>query len=153
MTWTAEGVAFEAPAAPPDEVIAAIDRHEPEINALYRPDGSGRSGIEWRALYARRLRERPDAAFENVTIEWLNRHHPGTSPGHCAHCAKAGGVLLPVGVGPHAWIHDNCLDRWRAARRAQAIAALASYGIRAGPDGCQRLARRGGACFRQGRGP
>ena len=67
--------------------------------------------------------------FEDHVTDWLNRHHPGTSPGRCAHCARAGGVLLPIGVGPHAWVHDTCHDPWRAARRAQAIAVLASYGI------------------------
>ena len=133
--WTAAGVAFEAPIAPPDDVIAAIDKYETEINKLCRPDAAGRSGIDWRTLYARRLRERRDVAFENVVTEWLNRHHPGTSPDRCAHCGRAGSVLLPIGIGPHAWIHHHCHDLWRAVRRAQAIAALASYGITARPDG------------------
>jgi hypothetical protein len=73
-------------------------------------------------------RENPrDLALENSVTEW--RHHPATSPNHCAHCGKPGGVLLPTGVDPYAWIHDTCHDPWRAARRAQAIAVLASYGI------------------------
>jgi hypothetical protein len=37
MKWTAEGVAFEAPAPPPADVIAAIDKYAHGITALYRP--------------------------------------------------------------------------------------------------------------------
>jgi hypothetical protein len=70
-----------------------------------------------------------DVAFENAITEWLNQHHPETSPNRCAHCGKVGGLLLPIGVGPYAWVHDTCLDQWRAARRAQAISALASCGV------------------------
>ena len=132
--WTAEGVAFEAPTTPPADVIAAIDKYEDEITALHRPDAAGLSGMDWRRIYARRLRECRGPAFQCVVTEWLNRHHQDTSPGRCAYCGKpedvlAEGVLLPFGVKAHAWIHDRCSEHWQAARLAKAVVVLMSYGI------------------------
>jgi hypothetical protein len=58
VIWTPEGVAFEAMTTPPDDVVGAIDAYEDEIAAIYRPDSCGLSGMDWRAVFAKRLRQR-----------------------------------------------------------------------------------------------
>jgi hypothetical protein len=59
----------------------------------------------------------PKATPETPRLPW-----PGpTSPSRCAHCSEPetrGNPLLPVGVKDHVWVHDLCLEAWRAARRA-----------------------------------
>jgi hypothetical protein len=72
------------------------------------------------------------AAFENAVVDHMNATHPGTLSDRCAHCSKfetPGRVLLPIGTGPHAWLHNDCWEAWRADRRAKAIAALAEAGV------------------------
>jgi len=38
---------------------------------------------------------------------------------------------LPFGAEPtgHAWLHSRCWPAWHAARKAEAVAALAAIGI------------------------
>jgi hypothetical protein len=98
---------------------------------------------EWRRIFedhvatvmrVRRL-PRPEAeraAYDIVVVEFLNATHPDTDPNRCAWCGRAetpGGVLLPFGVGPHAWMHSDCWESWRAQRRAKAEEDLARLGI------------------------
>jgi hypothetical protein len=55
VVWIdAEGfLRFEAPTRPPDNVLATLDVHQQAIAALMKPDWTGLSGLEWRALYAK----------------------------------------------------------------------------------------------------
>jgi hypothetical protein len=98
---------------------------------------------KWRRTFERHLATvmtvrglRSDAAekvaFENTVTEFLNATHPDTDPNRCAHCRRAetpGEVLLPIGVGPHSWLHSSCWAPWRERRKAEAINQLAKIGI------------------------
>ena len=59
IDWVdAEGlVRFEAPTTPPDNVIATLDVHQQAVAALMKPDWTGLSGLEWRAIYEKLARE------------------------------------------------------------------------------------------------
>jgi hypothetical protein len=99
---------------------------------------------DWRAFFDERAGiaefdaelPRPQAeaqAFECCVVEWLNRNAERSPPGRCLGC---GGVedchpLLPIGVDSagHAWIHSECWEAWRTARRAEAVVALSILGI------------------------
>jgi hypothetical protein len=77
-------------------------------------------------------------AFDCCTSEWLYRHAVTSPPGPCPICGDAdrpNDGLLPVSLGGgQVWLHRGCSPRWRAARMAEAVAALALLGIR-GPEG------------------
>ena len=49
-------VCFEAP-TPPDNVRTMLDVHQQAIAALMKPDWTGLSGLEWRAIYEKLARE------------------------------------------------------------------------------------------------
>jgi len=75
-------------------------------------------------------------AFECCICEWLIRNPAPSRPGRCAWCDKpedAGATILPFGLEPsgHTWLHDGCWADWHRERRAQAIAALCTMGIKA----------------------
>jgi hypothetical protein len=148
VTWIdAEAlVRFEAPAPPPDDVMAALDAYEGQIAALMKPDAFGLSGVDYHKAYETRLEERlasgvdrADAraeAFRHALNLWLETEFDFTarfaSPWSCAYCARSEGVsvLLPIGWGnSHHWVHDHCYEAWRSARRAKAVEALTAYGI------------------------
>jgi hypothetical protein len=80
--------------------------------------------------------ELPEAAreaFRHLVAEYSNATHPSTDPMRCAQCDEpesANNVLLPIGAGiRHVWVHNNCWEAWRAARRARVIEELAAMGI------------------------
>jgi hypothetical protein len=149
VTWIdAEGcVRFEAPAPPPDDVIARLDEHDQVIAMLYRPDSSGWSGLDYRRTYAEHLdarllqgcdpAEAQAAAFRDIVGVWFDRDFAEAarfaSPAWCAHCRApkdVDNVLLPIGWGQrHVFVHDHCWEVWRAARRDKAMKTLAAYGI------------------------
>jgi hypothetical protein len=73
-------------------------------------------------------------AFACCVVEWLNRNPVRSPPGRCLGCGQAEhshDPLLPFGTEPtgHAWLHSRCWPAWHAARKADAIAALAAMGI------------------------
>ena len=72
-----------------------------------------------RGLEAERL------AYENSIVDHLNATHPDTDPIRGAQCRN----LLPIGTGPHAWLHNDCWEAWREDRRVKAVAALAEAGV------------------------
>jgi hypothetical protein len=78
-------------------------------------------------------------AFECRIVEWLNLH-PNLSPaGRCTWCGNsetASAVVLPFGTEPgtHAWLHAECWAAWYRARRADAVKALATAGVKGPPD-------------------
>jgi hypothetical protein len=83
-------------------------------------------------------------------VEWLNRHHIGSSPDCCCWCGgtERDNVLLPFGVesAGHAWVHSGCWRAWHEARRASAVAGLTAIGI--APAGFSSEFGRGGANVR-----
>jgi hypothetical protein len=75
-------------------------------------------------------------SFEARIVEWLNQRPAPSTPGRCAWCGTTetpGAVVLPFGTEPgtHAWLHAECWPAWHRARRAHAVAALRTMGIRA----------------------
>jgi hypothetical protein len=64
---------------------------------------------------------RPDKNEATPATAALSAPWPGpTSSSRCAHCGEPetrGNVLLPIGVRNHVWIHDLCIEAWRASRR------------------------------------
>jgi hypothetical protein len=137
-----DALTLEASTAPPPAVLDLLARHKAGIVALLRP---GWAGEDWLAFFDERAgiaefdgglpREQAEVrAFECCVVEWLN-HNPARSPsGRCLGCGgseHAHDKLLPFGIEPtgHAWLHSRCWPAWHAARKAKAIAALATIGI------------------------
>ena len=77
--------------------------------------------------------EAAQEAFQSVVVAYSNETFPGgCDPHRCAHCRRPedpSAPLIPLGVGPHAWLHPGCWEAWREQRRAEAIAGLAAMGI------------------------
>jgi hypothetical protein len=96
-----------------------------------------RREFEDRTIVVQRVRNLPLAeaervAFDIVLVEFLNATHSSTPFDRCARCGKPetpDATLLPIGVGPHAWLHSGCRAPWREARRKAAIETLAGMGI------------------------
>jgi hypothetical protein len=111
--------------------------------SLEAPDDQAIDARRWRrkfedrTIVVQRVRNLPQAeaeraAFQMVLVEFLNDSHPDTDPSRCAWCGKPetpDATLLPIGVGPHSWLHNCCWAEWREGRRAEAIAMLAGMGI------------------------
>src|SRR6185312_3752986 len=75
-------------------------------------------------------------AFACCIAEWLNRNPQRSWPGRCFGCGayeSSHDRLLPIGIGGagQVWLHSGCSSAWYAGRQAEAIAALATMGIRA----------------------
>jgi hypothetical protein len=104
------------------------------------------SDDDWRARFDQRAAvaehdsglsraEAERLAFECCVVEWLNVNPSPSPPGRCTWCGKpemASAVVLPFGTEPgtHAWLHAECWPAWHQVRRADAIAALSSIGLR-----------------------
>jgi hypothetical protein len=139
-----DDLVLEASAPPPLATLDLVSRHKPGIVALLRPGRDGWSPEDWQVFFDEPAGiaeldgelPRPEAearAFERCIVEWLNRNFV-RSPSAC--CLACGGgdhphdALLPHGFEPtgHAWLHSGCWPAWRAARRAEAVAALEAMG-------------------------
>ena len=133
---------------PPDTLLDLLHRHKPELLRLLRPSLEGWSAEDWRAFFDERAAiyefdgglPRPEAearAFDCCVVEWLNRNAIQSPLGRCLNCGGGeppGDPLLSFGTdtsGGHAWLHRACWPAWHRTREAEAIAALASMGIRA----------------------
>ena len=115
------------------------------VVALLRTGSDGWSGEDWRTFYDERvgiaefggglLRAQAEARpFACCVAEWLNRNLVRSPPGRCLGCGggeHAHDALLPFGTEPtgHGWLHSRCWDDWHASRKAEAVAALSTYGI------------------------
>ena len=140
---------------PPPAVIDLLANHKTEVLALLRPAEDGWSAEDWQVFFDEPAGiaeldgelPRPEAearAFERCIVEWLNRNFV-RSPSAC--CLACGGgdhphdALLPHGFEPtgHAWLHSGCCPAWRAARRAEAVAALEAMGDRDTRRVCKRF--------------
>jgi hypothetical protein len=116
-----------------------------EITALRRPQGDEWSTDDWQAFFDERVgiaefdgglpRLAAEArAHDCCVAEWLYRTAVITAPGPCPICDDAdrpNDPLLPIGiVGGRVWLHIGCVKAWCTARKAEAVVALASMGIR-----------------------
>ena len=75
-------------------------------------------------------------AFECCVVEMQWRCPPPASPPErCAHCDETlgqpgrDGLSYLRGDGGHAWLHHGCHGDWAAKLRAEAVAALAEFGL------------------------
>ena len=72
-------------------------------------------------------------AFACCVVEWLNRNPERAPAGACLGCGGgelAHDKLLPFGTeSTAAWLHSCCWPAWHAARKAEAVVALAAMGI------------------------
>jgi hypothetical protein len=143
---------LEAAGPPPDEILAALSRHKPEVVRLLHSAQDGSSPDYWHVLFHERTAfaefdgglPRADAeaqAFESCVIEWLNRNPTPSGAGRCAWCGQTeanGAVVVPYGTQPgtHAWLHTECWPAWQEFRRSQAREALNRMGIDDLSDGC-----------------
>ena len=108
--------------ASPDEAVKWRRRLEARIETVMRMRGAAPA-------------EAAQEAFRGLVVAYSNETFPrNCDPNRCAHCrvAEVPDVpLIPLGVGPHAWLHRSCADPWRESRRRSAIADLAAMGIEA----------------------
>jgi hypothetical protein len=139
-----DALTLEAEAAPPPAVLDLLVRHKTGIVALLRTGSDGWSGEDWLAFFDERAgiaefdgglprQEAEVRAFDCCVVEWLNRNPAHSPAGRCLACGGNGhahDTLLPFGIeAGHAWLHSRCWPGWHAARKAEAIAALAAMGI------------------------
>jgi hypothetical protein len=125
-----------------DELLALVEQHSPTIPPA--PEIAW-DCEDWQAFFDEAAsvaefdngmshRDAESFAFESCVTEWLNRNLKLLPPGRCAACcrgAQPDDALLPFGTkrNGHVWLHGRCWPRWHAARTAEAIAALARFGI------------------------
>jgi hypothetical protein len=139
------------PEPTPKTVIDLLKRNKLSILALLGDQSVPWTAQDWQALYIERAKllqldeglppaQASALAYEACLMEWLVRNAVYTTPQACCHCSgpeRAGQSLLPIGIGGagEAWMHQACVVPWRAARRAEAISALASMELAApAPD-------------------
>jgi hypothetical protein len=136
---------LEASSPPPAVVLDALSRHKAEIMALLRSAKDGWSAEDWQVFFDERAGiaefdgglprlEAEARAVACCVAEWLNRNPERLPPGRCLGCGgseHAHDKLLPFGTesAGHAWLHSCCWPARHAARKADAIAALAAMGI------------------------
>lgn len=139
-----DALTLEASAAPPPAVIELLSRHKAEIVALLSPVGDERAALDWLTFFGERARiaavrgltknEAEARAFACCIVEWLNRNPERSLPGRCVGCGQtehSHDPPLPFGIesSGHAWLHSRCWDAWHAGRKAEAVAALSTFGI------------------------
>ena len=140
-----EDLELEAPAQPPQAVLDLLVLHKRDILRLLRPANDGWSPEDWQVFFDERAAVAVDGglpraeaekrAFACCVTEWLNRNPTPSAPGRCLGCGggeRPCDPLLPFGTDTsgHAWLHRACWAEWHRAREAEAVAALASMGIR-----------------------
>lgn len=141
-----DDLTLEAATAPPPALLDLLSRHKADVTALLRAGRDGWSGEDWLAYFDERVDiaefdgglprgEAEARAFDCCVVEWLNRNPGRSPPGHCLGCGggdQARDALLPFGTEPtgHAWLHSCCWPAWHASRKAEAVVALSTFGIR-----------------------
>jgi hypothetical protein len=140
-----DALTLDAEAVPPAAVLEHLSRYKAQVIALLRPGGAGWSGEDWRAFFDERAgiaefdggipREQAEAhAHACCVAEWPNRNPVCSPPGRCLGCGgseHAHDRLLPFGTEQtgHAWLRSRCWEAWHASRKAEAVAALPTFGI------------------------
>ena len=130
-----------------DRWLPAIRQNKAAIIGLLQPGQDGWSAEDWRAFFNERAgiaefdgglsrAEAEARAFGHCLAEWLNRNSQHSPAGRCFGCGgyeASHDRLLPVGIGSagQVWLHSGCSAAWYAGRKAEAVAALATMGIRA----------------------
>jgi hypothetical protein len=81
--------------------------------------------VNW-AIPAQTLEMATAELRRRMVAAWVEANWPTTTtdPSVCHHCGKRSDNLIPMGVGPHIWVHWECFDLHRAARRRQGVIAL-----------------------------
>jgi hypothetical protein len=107
------------------------------------------TAADWREVYEERIAvatidgehsesEARRIAHDYCVVRWLDLHPLIFAADRCAGCGRADrpGNIVPFGAEPlgHAWLHPRCWADWHASRRAQAIMALAGFGIIKGDE-------------------
>ena len=145
LTVDGDALVLAAAKVPPPAVLDLLACHKAGIVALLRPTNDGWSGEDWLAFFDERAgiaefdgglpRASAEArAFDCCVTEWLNRNPVRASAGYCHGCGgseHAHDKLLPFGTEQtgHAWLHSRCWSAWHASRKAEAVAALSTFGI------------------------
>lgn len=137
-----DALTLEAAKAPPSSVLDVLARHKAGIVALLRDSKDGWSGEDWMTFFKKQTRsvgalpreEAEARAFACCVAEWLNGNPVRSLPGRCLGCDDAENAhdpLLPFGTEStgHAWLHSRCWPAWHASRKAEAVAALSTFGI------------------------
>jgi hypothetical protein len=141
-----DDLVLKASVPPPAPVLKLLSRHKADVVRMLRPAEDAWSGLDWQVFFDQRAGiaefdgglARPQAeaqAFVCCVAKWLNQHPVSSQSGRCIACGgpdHAHDALLPYGIEDtgHAWLHSRCWPAWYADRKAQAIAALASAGLR-----------------------
>jgi hypothetical protein len=77
-------------------------------------------------------------AYDSCVAQWLCFKLVITQPGPCPICGEQdlpNDLLQAIGlIGGRYWLHKKCVKAWCTARRAEAVAGLASMGTRS-PEG------------------
>jgi hypothetical protein len=136
---------LEAAAPPPSALLDLLSRHKAGIVRMLRRAKNGWSTEDWQVFFDERAgiaefdgglsRTQAEAqAFASCVVEWLDRNSEQAPPGRCAGCGEGGQAhdeLLPFGTEAtgHSWLHSRCWPAWHTARKAEAIATLATMGI------------------------
>jgi len=113
-----DALTLDAEAMPPASVLDLLSRHKGQLIALLRTGNDGWSGVDWRALFDEWAeiaefdgglpRDQVEArAFACCVAEWLNRNP----------------------VTGRAKLRSRCWGAWHANRKAEAVAALSTFGI------------------------
>ena len=113
--------------------------------ALRQPQAGDWSPEQWQVYFDERAAiaeydgklSEPEAearAFDCCVAEWLYRHAVTSAPGPCPICGdtdQPNDPLLPIGIAGagQAWLHIGCSTIWSAARKTEAVSALAAMGI------------------------
>jgi hypothetical protein len=132
-----DDLVLEASSPPPDTVLDRLSRHKPGIVALLRHGWNGWTAEDWQAFFDERAAiaefdgglpraQAEGRAFACCVVEWLNRNFACSLP-EC--------TLVPLS-------HSRC---WPSARKAEAIAALATMGIAARCEFPDDFGKNGGA--------
>ncbi len=133
---TKENHAFQELVAP----VALVAHENKEVRTA-----PGWDAADWRAYFDERAgiaehdgglsrADAEDRAYQVCVSQWMNRHAPRpTDPeGRCAHCDEPmpeSDALPFLTRGGHVWLHSRCHAPWIARLRAEAVTALAGYGV------------------------
>ena len=137
-------------------MLELLSLHKADILRLLRRAADGWSPEDWQIFFDECAaiaefdgglpRAQAEArAFACCVAEWINRNPTPSAPGRCLACSggeRPWDPLLPFGTDTigHAWVHRACCRAWYRAREAEAIAALASVGIRSSERRDERTA-------------
>ena len=121
----------------PDDILADLRRHKPELLALLSADQDQAIRDEYAEREAIALHDGGQSpeevrrlALDAAVTRWLVDNPPTpTDPDLCAHCQApigepgSGGVPFLAKNG-HCWLHHGCWVPWQAERRRRVMQAM-----------------------------